>query len=148
MTTIKDLLAAMKERETMRDRRLQVQVEIDAISDRIGLNPARRRDNLRLLRGLFSEHQDEFASMLEICSQSTYSRLESGKSELDDNQARKVEFTLNLPLGWLDRDNGAAIQISNEEFELIQELKKSAPDGTASLIQAVKNIRLSRVASV
>ncbi len=91
-----------------------------------------------------SEHQNSFVDMLGIGSQSYYSNIESCKTQLCDNEARKVESDLGLPLGWLDRNNGEAIFFSSDELRLIQELRKSSPAATTVLIETIKNVRVDR----
>lgn len=143
MSALKDLLARAKERSKALE--LQKQSQIRPTSKPvIEINPARRGENLRILRAFLDAHQENFVSMLGIGSQSLYSKIERGDSLLDEKQARKIEASLGLPLGWLERNNGDSIFFSNDECQLITEIRKSAPEATVALIEAVKSIRSSR----
>lgn len=144
MTALKRLLAAAKERSRALDERRQAQAEGMSVSTKFESNPARRGENLRILRAFMSGHQYSFVDMLGIGSQSYYSNIECGKTQLCDNEARKVESDLGLPLGWLDRNNGEAIFFSSDELRLIQELRKSSPAATTALIETMKNVRADR----
>lgn len=145
MTALKRLLAAAKERSRALEERRLTQTTGMPVSPKFDRNPARRAENLRVLRAFMSGHQYSFVDMLGIGSQSYYSNVESGKTQLCDNEARKVESDLGLPLGWLDRNNGEVLFFSCDEFRLIQELRKSSPAATIALIETMKNVRADRV---
>ena len=64
-----------------------------------------RAANLRLLRhSVFNTDQTPFANTVGV-AQSKLSRLERGKDSLDDELARQIEKSYNLPSEWMDRDN-------------------------------------------
>lgn len=147
MTKLRELLAAAKKKIEVQGQQRLAQDQVNSVSSQLKLNPARRRENLRLLRTYMDADQKEFVSMLGVGCQSLYSRFERGESQLDDKQARKIESGVGLPPGWLDRDNGATILLSNDEWHLIHELRKSSPEATLALIQTAKSLRLGRSAS-
>jgi hypothetical protein len=127
MTTVREILAYAKEKNRLAEQRQQVLAQVNELSLQIDLDPTRRGNNLLLLRCFFGNaRQKSIARMLGI-SQSRYSTIESGKSPLDDNDARKIERELRLPLGWLDRDNSKAIFLPNEKWPLIQGAKELRP---------------------
>lgn len=141
MTKLKDIFEAARARSKALDQRKEIQGRVDAINEKFSLNDARRGDNLRILRAFMQAHQEDFVSMLRVGIQSVYSKIERGETPLDNDQARKIESALNLSLGWLDRDNAAALFFSNDEFLLIQEIRNSVPEATTALIEAVKTLR-------
>ncbi len=146
MSMLKELLAAARSRSAARDHERAAQVRVDAVAAELKLNPTRRSGNLRLLRTYMNADQQDFVSMLGIGSQSFYSRIERGDSQLDDRQARKIESEIDLSPGWLDRDNGQGMLVSNSEWQLIQELRNAAPEATFSLIETAKSFRACRSA--
>ena len=127
MTTVREILAYAKEKNRLAEQRQQVQAQVSDLSLKVDLDSTRRGNNLLFLRCYFGNaHQENIARMLGF-SQSRYSTIENGKSPLDDNDARKIERELKLDLGWLDRDNGKAIFMSNEKWLLIHGAKESRP---------------------
>jgi len=127
---------AAEQKKAVLFREQEIEKEIRCISDKIGLCPTRRPENLRLLRTRFGEQQGDFVRMLGIGSQSYYSMIENGKATLDDHQARAIESNLSLPLGWLDRDNSIGLlYLSNDEYMLIHMLKRLEPAVTKSLVE-------------
>lgn len=127
MTKLREILAYAEEKTRLTQQRQQVLAQVIDLSLKVDLDSTRRGENLRFLRCFFGNaHQENIARMLGI-SQSRYSTIENGKSPLDDNDARKIERELGLDLGWLDRDNGSAILMSNEKWLLIQGIKESHP---------------------
>ena len=145
MSRLRELLAKAKETVRLHEQRREVQGRLRDIALDVDLDPARRGQNLRLLRWYFqNEHQEPFVRMLGIGSQSRYSAIENGRLTLDNKEARTIESELDLPLGWLDRDNSEAILLSNDEWQLIHALRKSIPEVAASLISTVTNIRVGR----
>jgi hypothetical protein len=127
VTKFREILANAKEKHRLAEQQQQFLAQVRALSLKVDLDPTRRGGNLLLLRWYFGNaHQENIARMLDI-SQSRYSTIENGKSLLDDNDARKIERELELPLGWLDRDHSKVIFLSNEKWLLVQEAKESRP---------------------
>ena len=82
-----------------------------------------RAANLRLLRhSVFNTDQTPFANTVGV-AQSKLSRLERGKDSLDDELARQIEKSYNLPSEWMDRDNSDFF-LSREEFELVKNIRE------------------------
>lgn len=145
MARTSELIAQYRNKTRLQDQQRQAQTQVDEISLQIDLDRSRRGENLELLRWYYmNERQDPFVSMLGIGSQSRYSAIVNGKSTLDNTEARKIETELNLPRGWLDRDNSKTIFLSNDEWQLVQELRRSEPNATTSLRETMKHMRLSR----
>jgi len=141
MSRLKELLERAKARSMLFEQQKELQKQAQVISQEVDLNPDRRSDNLRLLRAYMNAHQDNFVAMLGIGSQSNYSKMETGDSLLDEVAARRIESDLGLPIGWLERNNGDAIFLSNDEFQLIKAIRQSPPEATLALTEAVKKLR-------
>jgi len=76
--------------------------------------------NLDLIRWLNYGHKNT-AKKLSIVTNANYlSKMATGDMEIGDQEARTIEKTLTLPVGWLDRDNIAMLNLSATEFELHQ----------------------------
>lgn len=140
MSRLKENLEKAKERSKLLDQCKELQRQAQSVSEGINLNPNRRSDNLRLLRAYMNERQGDFASLLEIGSQSQYSKIERGESSLNQNHARQIEASLGLSVGWLERNNGDAIFLSNDEFLLLQTIRHSPSGATTALTEAVRKL--------
>jgi transcriptional regulator with XRE-family HTH domain len=142
MATIKEILDLAKKRSEELERRKDLNAKVDVLSRKIKLDPERRSENLRLLRAYMNAHQDSFVGMLGIGSQSMYSKIERGESTLSEAEARSIEEELSLPLGWLDRNNGDSIFLTNEELLLIKSLKGVSASAILATQEAIEKLRL------
>lgn len=144
MSRLKELLERAKARSAQLERQKELQQKAQTISQEIDLNPDRRSDNLRLLRAYINAHQDSFVEMLSLGSQSGYSKVERGEAMLGSGDARRIESELNLPVGWLERNNGDAMFLSNEEFQLIQAIREAPTDATIAVTDAIRKLQPKR----
>jgi len=108
------------------------------------LNPERRAENLRLLRAFLNADQTDMAELLRLGSQSYYSTVELAKKQLTAGDARRIEKDLDLPDGWLERNNADSLFLSQTELDLLLELRRSDSEATLSLVSAVKAVRVVR----
>lgn len=77
-----------------------------------------RSRNLDLIRWLNHGHEHT-ANKLAVVTNSNYlSRMATGDMEISDEMASQIESTLNLPSGWLDRDNVGLINICALDFDI------------------------------
>lgn len=79
---------------------------------------------LALLRG--SKSQKEFAEFLGITSQSTYHRLETGKTKPDSAELEMISQKCGVTIDWLlgrDKSKVPRFSISSENVEPKQEIK-------------------------
>lgn len=109
------------------------------------LCPERRGENLRLLRAFLNNPpQTDLAEALGLGSQSNYSSVERGEKPLTAAKARRIEKDLDLPGGWLERNNADSLFLSPEELDLVLELRRSSVEATLSLTSVVQAIRQVR----
>jgi hypothetical protein len=115
-----------------------------AIEKKVSLNSRRRPLNLRLLRAFRGETQKAFIATqgFPYMSDSHYGNIESERREarLTDAEARKIENINNLPIGWLDRDNGCAIFLSHDEFEFMQLIRQTPQEVQMAVVTLCKHI--------
>lgn len=145
MTTLQRLLAQARERSMTSKVNQPAQPshpQKNFSLPRPNSNPALRQENLWLFRAYMKTSQEECARMLRIGGQKTYSTIETGQSELEDRQATRIESELALADGWFDRNNAAMLFITNDEFLLIQEVRKSGLQAAVSVAEMLKNIRV------
>ncbi|WIM04642.1 MAG: hypothetical protein OHM77_07985 [Candidatus Nitricoxidivorans perseverans] len=108
------------------------------IAGTINLDKTRRPENLRLLRTHANKHQRDFCSFSSLgpsaFSSSQCSNIERGKAILTDIQARQIELSHDLPVGWLDRDNSVGLRLTNDEWRVIQLLRKAPQEARPAII--------------
>ena len=139
---LKDALALLIEKSRQSREKQQAEREqFRELAETIGLDDERRCDNLRLLRAFMNGRQEDFFPLVNAGSQSTYSKMERGEHRFSADTARKVEAELNLSRGWLDRNNGTGLFLSNEEFELVLLLRDSPTEVTKLLLETVRILR-------
>ena len=145
MTGLKELLARVRESsQKLREKQAESIAQYGAVADRLDLNAKKRSENLRLLRAFMDEYQEDFKRLVMIGSQSTYSKIESGEVDFPARSARQIESELDLPIGWFDRDNGSGLFLTNDELNLVQELRKSPLDATEILLKAIQSLRSTK----
>lgn len=86
-----------------------------------------RARNLDLAREVRGGHNVVSEKLRDIANRCYVSEMVHGRRAISDHQARHIERALNLPIGWLDRDNHALLNIAESEFELLS-LLRSLPD--------------------
>jgi len=117
---------------------------MQVLGNEVSLDSGRRPLNLRLLRALRGETQKAFIATqgFPYMSDSHYGNIESDRREarLTDKEARKIEAINNLPMGWLDRDNGCVIFLSHEEFRFIQLIRRAPKEAQVAFATLCKHI--------
>lgn len=122
-------------------RRLRALSALSFPTEAVELNPMRRSENLRLLRAYMSATQAVFSRFLKVSSTSMYSTYETGRNILPDRDARRIESDLGLPKGWFERNHADDLFLSPDEVELVAELRRSPPNATKALLNAIRVIR-------
>lgn len=99
------------------------------------MNLGLRQKNLYLLR-YFHEGLGNFAKVLEpIANEAALIRMGQGKAELSDDMARNIETNLDLPKGWMDRDNEMILKrMTSDEYDLVRALVDMPEDCKTTLI--------------
>lgn len=122
----------------------EVSQQMQVIGKDISLDSGRRPLNLRLLRAFRGETQKAFIATqgFPYLSDSHYGNIESDRREarLTDEEARKIEAINNLPMGWLDRDNGCAMFLSHEEFKFVELIRKAPQEAQVAIATLCKHI--------
>lgn len=80
-----------------------------------------RAKNLSLARGIFGT-QVAISSIITPGKSSNNTKLTrqcQGKVPISDDEAKQYAERLNLPKEWFDRDNERLLNLSNEEYTLI-----------------------------
>jgi len=99
-----------------------------------------RSDNLDLLRKLNGGHNHTAKKLASVTNSTYISKMAYGEIEISDIQARKIEKTLQLPCGWMDRDNIQLLKIEETEFKILSQLTTQpqlAKDGLLSFLSAL-----------
>lgn len=100
----------------------------------------RRSDNLNLIRKiLIGRHKDTAKELAKVANSNYISQMATGDMEISDHQAREIEITLQLPCGWMDRDNIQLLKIEATEFNILSHITTQpqfAKDGLLSFLSA------------
>lgn len=99
-----------------------------------------RAQNLELIRWLNLGHENTAKKLVNLTNANYLSKMATGDMDISDNIARKIELTLNMPLGWLDRDNLSLIKMSALDYELHQVAKLLSDSSKTALLQLIKTL--------
>jgi hypothetical protein len=99
-----------------------------------------RAQNLELIRWLNLGHENTAKKLVNLTNANYLSKMATGDMDISDNIARKIELTLNMPLGWLDRDNLSLIKMSALDSELHQVAKLLSDSSKTALLQLIKTL--------
>jgi hypothetical protein len=100
-----------------------------------------RSNNLSLIRWLNHGHTNTSNKLNSITNSNYISKMTTGDMEISDYQAREIEKTLQLPSGWMDRDNAQLLKIDETEFKILSLLTDQslvAKDGLLCFLSASK----------
>ena len=93
-----------------------------------------RSTNLDLIRWLNFGHERTAKKLASVITNSAYlSKMATGDMEVSDRKARVIEKELNLPSGWMDRDNTAILKTPAEDLSLLQSLSKLSAEAKSVL---------------
>ena len=137
---LKELLEDLRRRSSLKNEVSAMQEKVFDLSHRLNLDSSRRGENLRLLRSYLNVTQEQFVEALLLRSQGECSRIERGDVDVGDAKARMIELDLGLAIGWLDRNNGEALFLKNDEIQVIKELRKFPDKATNALCVLLKSV--------
>jgi hypothetical protein len=84
-----------------------------------------RSNNLDLIRWMNYGHENTAEKLAPVISNAAYlSKMATGDMEISDRKARAIEKELNLPTGWMDRDNEAVLVTPSEDIAVLAGLAK------------------------
>jgi len=81
-----------------------------------------RADNLFLLRAIHGGHGGLALKLERVANSNYISKMATGVMAISNLDATQIESTLNLPKGWLDRDNGRLLVACSIDVKIIQAL--------------------------
>jgi len=92
-----------------------------------------RAFNFGLLRQLQGGHKTLAKKLDGIANWKYISDFALGTRTVSDYTARAIEDRLNLPRGWLDRDNAAFLKSTTDEFEIFSLVRWTTPEIRAAM---------------
>lgn len=87
----------------------------------------RRSRNLDLIRWLNYGHENTANKLAYVTNSNYVSKMATGDMEISDCNARAIEKAVQLPVGWLDRDNISILKMSPLQSQ-IQALVAMLPE--------------------
>ena len=99
-----------------------------------------RSKNVDLIRWLNNGHENTVKRLKYVTNSTYLSKMALGDMDVGDRKARSIERSLGMPVGWLDRDNVAALNMSADEFELLQRLSSLQPEARTALLQFLSSV--------
>lgn len=77
-----------------------------------------RSRNLDLIRWLNYGHENTAKKLASITNSNYVSKMATGDMEITDRRARAIERAVELPAGWLDRDNVSILKMSPPQSQI------------------------------
>ena len=79
-----------------------------------------RSRNLDLIRWLNYGHENTSKKLSHITNSNYVSKMATGDMEIGERRARSIEKAVELPAGWMDRDNISILKMSPIEAQIHQ----------------------------
>ena len=70
------------------------------------------------------------------------SKMATGDMEISDSMARSIERELDLPEGWVDRDNVEFLKTSKTDFQLTQMIVGLSSEAKTALSTFINSIQM------
>tara|TARA_R110002072_G_scaffold139621_8_gene283408 strand:+ start:1379 stop:1696 length:318 start_codon:yes stop_codon:yes gene_type:complete len=83
-----------------------------------------RSTNLDLIRWLNYGHESTANKLSALTNANYLSKMATGDMAIDDEMARSIESTLELPPGWMDRDNLGVLKMPVEAYKLSEAIRE------------------------
>jgi hypothetical protein len=99
-----------------------------------------RSQNLDLIRWLNFGHENTAKKLINLTNANYLSKMATGDMEITDHMARNIELTLNMPVGWLDRDNLSLINMSALDSELCQAASSLSDASKTALLTLIRTL--------
>ena len=96
--------------------------------------------NVDFLRWKYGTHKALAARLKAIVNWKELSDYALGNAELGPGRAASIEMTLNLPSGWIQRDNISLTALSVEDYELVSSVLSSSPQVKSALLGLLKAV--------
>lgn len=100
-----------------------------------------RQQNLYLARYFFEGLGNLAKELSPLTNEAALIRMGQGKAEITDQMAREIEKQLDLPVGWMDRDNDSILRtLTSTDYtvlRLVMPLSHQAKEGLVSLLSSM-----------
>lgn len=93
-----------------------------------------RSRNLGLIRHLNGGHNNAASKLASVTNSNYLSKMIAGEMDISDYKARIIEGTLQLPAGWMDRDNFLLLDMSPVQSEIFSCITKLSTERQAALL--------------
>lgn len=100
-----------------------------------------RSRNLDLIRWLNHGHENTAKKLASVTNANYLSKMATGDMEISDRKARTIEKALDLPVGWMDRENVAMLKMPATEFQLYQTVSRYHDEAKAALLNFLSSVR-------
>lgn len=101
-----------------------------------------REANLYLARDMNSGHKYTARKLSGVLNPTYLTKMARGEMKICDFTARRVESKLELPTGWLDRNNQLFLKLTEEQYKLLAlalALPSSKQVALTALLEQVEN---------
>ncbi len=93
-----------------------------------------RSRNLDLLRWLNYGHKHVASKLAGLTNSAYISKMAVGDMPIETGSARAMERILEMPKGWMDRDNVSVIQMNELDYALHEKISGLSEDAKAGLL--------------
>jgi len=100
-----------------------------------------RSRNLDLIRWLNFGHENTAKKILRLTNANYLSKMATGDMDISDQMARDIESELDMPIGWLDRDNIDVIGMDKLEYEAWQAMKSLSNESKSALLVFLRTLK-------
>ena len=100
-----------------------------------------RATNLDLLRWRSGTHERVAKKLAHLTNSKYLSDMATGKRQVTDGEAREIERSFKLPERWLDRDNLAALTMTDSQARILVALTGLNPISIESLATFLEKLR-------
>jgi hypothetical protein len=97
-----------------------------------------RSRNLDLLRWLYGTHKAMSKKLSRIANPAYLSEMATNKRQIGNGTAREIEETLDLPVGWMDRDNVALLLMPTVDSQIHTAIADCSEPAKAGLLQFLR----------
>jgi hypothetical protein len=100
-----------------------------------------RSRNLDLIRWLNFGHENTAKKILSLTNANYLSKMATGDMDISDQMARDIESELDMPMGWLDRDNIDVIGMDKLEYEAWQAMKSLSNESKSAMLAFLRTLK-------
>ncbi|MBK8760075.1 MAG: hypothetical protein IPM03_06500 [Sulfuritalea sp.] len=97
--------------------------------------------NVDFLRWKYGTHKALASRLKGVVNWKELSDYALGNAKLGPGVAASIEIKLNLPSGWIKRENISLTELSAEDYELVSNVLSSSPQVKSALLGLLKAVR-------